>query len=127
MFTCFIRYIVDPDKLDEFEEYARTWIELVEKYGGIHHGYFLPGSISDQLPNSSFSFPGIGKIGPDNIAVALFSFPSLKKYEVYKREVAKDEKCKAIMARSNKTKCFPSYERNFLKPIFSKKQKDFKC
>ena len=118
MFTCFIRYVVDPDKMNEFEEYARAWISLIEKYGGVHHGYFLPGSNSDDLPNPSFSFPDIGKSGPDNIAVALFSFSNLEKYEAYKREVSKDEECKAISSRFNKTKCFLSYERNFLKPIF---------
>ncbi len=116
MFTCFIRYVVDPDKMNEFEEYARTWISLIEKYGGVHHGYFLP-STSNDLPNPSFSFPGIGKNGPDNIAVALFSFSTLEKYEAYKREVSKDEECKYISARFNETKCFSSYERNFLKPI----------
>ena len=117
MFTCFIRYVIDPDKMSEFEEYARAWISLIEKYGGVHHGYFLPGK-PDELPNPSFSFPGIGKNGPDNIAVALFSFSNLEKYETYKREVSKDEMCKSISARFKETKCFLSYERNFLKPIF---------
>ena len=36
--TCQIRYTLDLDKLDAFETYARTWIVLVERYGGIHHG-----------------------------------------------------------------------------------------
>lgn len=120
MFTCFIRYVVDPNKINEFEEYARTWIALIEKYGGIHHGYFLPGNSVD-LPAPSFSFPDIGKNGPNNIAVALFSFSTLEKYEAYRREVSKDEECKAISARFNETKCFLNYERNFLKPIFPKK------
>jgi hypothetical protein len=29
MFTCCIRYTVDPNKLDEFREYARSWITLI--------------------------------------------------------------------------------------------------
>lgn len=119
MITCFIRYVVDPNKINEFEKYARAWIALIEKYGGIHHGYFLPGKDSDILPDPSFSFPDIGKNGQDNVAVALFSFPSLEKYNAYKREVSKDEECKAIIAYFNETKCFLSYERSFLKPIFS--------
>lgn len=82
MFTCFIKYVVDPNKIKEFEEYARTWITLVEKYGGIHHGYFVPGSDSDDLPDSTFSFPELGKDGPKNIAVAIFSFPNLAQYEI---------------------------------------------
>jgi hypothetical protein len=77
MFTCFIRYTIDPDNLDDFREYARSWISLIRKYGGIHHGYFLPGKEED-LPDATFSFPGLGTEGPQNIAVALFSFPILK-------------------------------------------------
>jgi len=81
MFTCFIRYVVDPNKIKDFEKYAHAWIALIEKYGGTHHGYFLPGNPSDDLPKSTFSFPNLGKSGPDNIAVALFSFPNLETYE----------------------------------------------
>jgi hypothetical protein len=40
--TCQIRYTLDLDKLTAFETYARTWISLIERYGGIHHGYFIP-------------------------------------------------------------------------------------
>ena len=118
MFTCFIKYVVDLNKIKEFEEYARAWITLVEKYGGIHHGYFLPENDSDDLPESTFSFPELGKNGPKNIAVALFSFPNLTQYEIYKKSVAEDVECKAITARLKETQCFLSYERNFLKPIF---------
>lgn len=118
MFTCFLRYTIDPNKIDDFKEYARTWIHLIEEYGGIHHGYFIPGDASDEFPEQSFSFPGLGSKGAENIAVALFSFPSVEKYEEYKREVAQDERCKAITAYFNETKSFLSYERTFLKPMF---------
>ena len=40
--TCQIRYKLDLSKLSEFEAYARAWILLVERYGGTHHGYFIP-------------------------------------------------------------------------------------
>jgi hypothetical protein len=40
--TCVIRYRVEPGKLAEFREYAHAWIGLIRKYGGTHHGYFLP-------------------------------------------------------------------------------------
>ena len=91
---------------------------LVEKYGGKHHGYFLPGNDSDHLPRPSFSFPDIGKNGPDNMAVSLFSFPDIETYENYKKKVAEDEVCKAITKQFNKTKSFLSYERSFLNPVF---------
>jgi NIPSNAP len=115
--TCFIRYEVDPEKLDEFEEYARAWIPLIEKYGGTHHGYFMPGRSTDKFPDPTFSFPGLGTNGPDNFAVALFSFPDLETYHSYRKAVSEDPDCKAARARFNETKCFSSYERNFLKPI----------
>jgi hypothetical protein len=118
MFTCLIKYVVDPNKLNEFEEYARAWISLIEKYGGTHHGYFMPGTSPDQFPDPSFSFPGLGKAGPDNIAVALFSFPDLETYDSYRKAVAGDPGCEAATKRFNETNCFSSYERNFLKPIF---------
>lgn len=117
MLTCFIRYVVDPSKIKEFEEYARAWITLITKHGGIHHGYFLPEDDLVGLPNQAFSFPDLGKTGPENIAVALFSFPSLEVYETYKKSVAKDKECERITAEFKETKCFLSYERNFLRPI----------
>jgi len=98
---------------------------LIERYGGTHHGYFLPCEKSDNFPNTSFSFPNIGKNGPVNIAVALFSFPSIEKYEAYKREVSQDEQCKTITAHFEKTECFLRYERNFLRPIFPEENIQF--
>jgi len=118
MFTCFIRYSIEPDKLDEFREYARSWISLIRKYGGTHHGYFVPGASKDALPSATFSFPGLGAVGPPNVAVALFSFPSIEAYQDYRLAVADDPECKAATARFNETKCFSSYERTFLVPIF---------
>ncbi len=42
MITCYIKYIIDPTKLDEFEQYGKIWIKLVNQFGGQHLGYFLP-------------------------------------------------------------------------------------
>ena len=119
MFTCFIRYQVEPGKLAEFREYARAWIALIRKYGGTHHGYFLPGAKDDRLPTAAFSFPGLGTEGPPHIALALFSFPSIEAYERYRVAVAADDGCKAATDRFNETKCFSGYERTFLVPIFN--------
>jgi len=81
MITCFLRYTINPDKLADFEHYARVWMGLIEKYGGTHHGYFVPAKIHRQRHSV---FPGIGEAGPDNVAVALFSFPSVEAYETYR-------------------------------------------
>ncbi len=59
MITCCLRYVIDPYKAAEFEDYARRWLPLVTRHGGEHLGYFLPHE------------------GANNIALALFSFQSL--------------------------------------------------
>jgi hypothetical protein len=63
-----------------------------------------------------FSFPGVGAEGPDNIAIALFSFPSVAAYEEYRRKVADDPECRAATKHYNETKCFTKYERTFMRP-----------
>ena len=42
MITCVVEYVIDPEKIDAFERFARRWMELVDRHGGSHHGYFLP-------------------------------------------------------------------------------------
>lgn len=100
MITCYLRYVVDPFKLKEFETYGKMWIPLVEKFGGKHHGYFLPHE------------------GPNNIALALFSFPSLAAYENYRKASSTDPECQAAMRYYEETKCFLSFERSFMRPVF---------
>lgn len=100
MITCSLRYVIDPFKLKEFETYGKMWIPLVEKFGGIHHGYFLPHE------------------GPNNVALALFSFPSLAAYETYRTAAADDADCQAAMRYYAETRCFLSYERSFMRPVF---------
>lgn len=100
MITCYLRYVIDPFKTKEFETYGKMWIPLVEKFGGKHHGYFLPHE------------------GPNNIALALFSFPSLADYETYRAAAAEDPECQAAMRYYQETKCFLSFERSFLRPVF---------
>jgi NIPSNAP len=114
LITCFIRYTIDPDKLDDFEHYARVWMRLIEKYGGKHLGYFVP---DKEAPAATFSFPGIGETGPENVAIALFTFPTLEAYETYRRDVPNDPECLAVTAHYKRTKCFTKYERAFMKAV----------
>ncbi len=100
MVTCYLKYVIDPYKLTEFEKYSKMWIPLVNKLGGNHHGYFLPHE------------------GASNIAVALFSFPSLAAYEKYREEMSQDLECQKAFEYAEKTRCIVSYERSFMKPIF---------
>ncbi|MFC0268622.1 NIPSNAP family protein [Kushneria aurantia] len=100
MVTCCLRYVIDPLKVADFEHYAKLWIPLVEKFGGQHHGYFLPHE------------------GANNIAVAMFSFPSLAEYEAYRAKASTDPECQAAMEHYEKTQCYFSYERSFMRPVF---------
>lgn len=59
MITCCLTYRIDPFKTVEFEQYARRWIPLVARFGGVHHGYYLPCE------------------GANDVAMALFSFSNL--------------------------------------------------
>lgn len=101
MITCYLRYVIDPYQVDAFEAYARAWLPLVTRFGGTHHGYFLPAE------------------GANNVAVALFSFPSLAAYEEYRRLSADDEECRAAYALAERTRCILSYERTFLRPVLA--------
>lgn len=100
MITVYIRYILDPTKLPEFEQYGRQWMPLVAKYGGQHHGYFLPGE------------------GANNVALAFFTFESLTAYEDYRLRSQQDPACQAAFRYADDTRCILSYERSFFRPVF---------
>ena len=100
MITVYLRYEIEPEKLSEFEEYARLWIPLVNRFGGTHHGYFLPHE------------------GKNYEAVALFSFPSLARYEEYRLQSKTDKDCMAAYEHAKSTKCIKKFERQFMRPVF---------
>jgi hypothetical protein len=112
--TCQIRYTLDLNKLSDFEAYARTWILLIERYSGVHHGYFVPRATPDGI---GVSFPGVGYDGPSDVAVAMFTFPSEESYLRYRKLVADDPECQSAAALVRETGCFTRYERLFLKPV----------
>jgi len=99
MITCHITYKIDPTKISDFEDYAKAWIPLVERFGGQHHGYFLPHE------------------GPNDLAFAAFSFPSLAAYEDYREKSGSDPDCKAAYELATKTACIMRYDRHFLRPV----------
>jgi hypothetical protein len=75
------------------------WLPLVPKFGGTHHGYFLP------------------KESASDLAVALFSFASLADYETYRLESQNDPDCQAAYAFADETRCIIRLDRQFLQPI----------
>ncbi|MFF3503333.1 NIPSNAP family protein [Streptomyces sp. NPDC003247] len=99
MISVHLRYEIDPDRIEDFEEYGRRWVSLVNRLGGTHHGYFLPSE------------------GDSDIAYALFSFPSLAAYEQYRQASARDPECQEAFDLARRTKCIRRYERRFLRPL----------
>ena len=99
MITCVVDYTIDPAKLDAFERFAGAWIELVNKHGGQHHGYFLPGE------------------GASDKALALFSFPSLAAYETYRSRFGVDPEFIAADQIRDESGCVLRYERTFMRPL----------
>lgn len=97
--TCHVRYEIEPAAIDAFERFARRWIELVNRHGGTHHGYFLPSE------------------GASDVAYALFSFPSLADYERYRRLFGVDPDFIAADKIRDESGCVRRYERTFLRPL----------
>ncbi|MEJ1992702.1 MAG: NIPSNAP family protein [Maritimibacter sp.] len=101
MITCTLRYEIDPDQLAAFETYGQVWIGLVNRMGGTHHGYFLPHE------------------GANDIAFAMFSFPSLAAYEAYRIASFDDPDCQAAFAFAQRTGFIRRYERSFTRPVLA--------
>ena len=99
MITCVVEYVIDPAKTDAFERFARRWMELVDRHGGRHHGYFLPAE------------------GASDKALALFSFPSLAAYEQYRGLFGEHPDFVAADRIRDESGCVLRYERTFMRPL----------
>ncbi len=97
--TCVVHYVIDPAKIDAFEQFARAWMRLVDAHGGTHHGYFLPGE------------------GTSDRAEALFSFPSLAAYEQYRQRFGVDPEFIAADKIRDDSGCVLRYDRTFMRPL----------
>lgn len=99
MITCVISYTIDPAKTEAFEKFASEWVRLVNKHGGSHHGYYLPSE------------------GASDKALALFSFPSLADYELYRRRFGVDPEFLAGDRIRDDSGCVLRYDRTFMRPL----------
>ena len=72
MLTCFIRYEIDPYKVDAFEHYARNWGQAIPRYGAELIGYYAP------------------KEGSSTIAYGVYNIENLAVYEGYRARLAAD-------------------------------------
>jgi hypothetical protein len=66
MITCFIRYDLDPNRLDLFDEYARRWGQAIPECGAELIGYFAPHE------------------GSATTAYGVYSLKDLAAYEAYR-------------------------------------------
>lgn len=72
MITCFIRYEIDPFRLEAFEHYARTWGQAIPRCGADLVGYFRPHE------------------GSATTAYGVYHLESLAAYEAYRARLAAD-------------------------------------
>lgn len=99
MITCLVDYQIDPSRIAEFERFCRLWFDLTPKFGGVHHGYFLPGE------------------GASDRALALFSFDSLAAYEQFKVKAATDEDVIAANRLRDTGAGVIRWDRTFFRPL----------
>jgi hypothetical protein len=97
--TCVVHYVIDPAKIEAFERFGRRWMELVDRHGGTHHGYFLPAE------------------GASDLALALFSFPGLAAYEEYRTLFGRDPEFIEVDRIRDESGCVLRYERTFMRPL----------
>jgi hypothetical protein len=99
MITCLLEYRIDRAREVEFEQWCRMWLRLIPKFGGVHHGYFLPSE------------------GRSDVALGLFSFPSLADYEQYRRAAAEDDEALAATQFRDETAGVVDWNRSFFRPV----------
>ncbi len=75
--TCFIRYEIDPTKLEAFRRYAVAWGSIIPRCGGHLIGYVLPYE------------------GSTVEAWGLIAFDSLAAYEAYRKRIKADPEGRA--------------------------------
>jgi len=97
--TVFIRYQIDPFKREEFEQYARKWLEIIPKCGGRLDGYWMPHE------------------GTNNIAYGLISFESLAAYEAYRARLRSDEEGMRNFRFAQEQRLILAEERAFLRRV----------
>jgi hypothetical protein len=99
MITVCIRYTIDTQKTNEFEQYARNWPKPIRRCGGELVGYFLPTKIA----------------GPTNFALALINFPTLAAYEHYRDALMCDPDARANVEMADKSGCILLEDRSILR------------
>jgi len=97
--TVFIRYQIDPDRPEDFEAYARPWLEIIPRCGGELLGYWMPHE------------------GTNDVAYGLVSFESLAEYEAYRTRIRADNAAAANFRTAREGHFILREERTFLRKV----------
>lgn len=97
MITCFIRYEIDPFKVEAFEQYARNWGEAIPRCGAELIGYFAPHE------------------GSATTAYGVYSIESLATYEAYRARLRDDPLGRENYAFARKEQFIRREDRMFLR------------
>jgi hypothetical protein len=99
MITCFIRYEIDPFKIDAFENYARNWGEAIPRCGADLIGYFAPHK------------------GSSTTAYGVYNIESLAAYERYRARLSDDPAGRANYEFAKKDQFIRREDRIFLRLV----------
>ncbi|MGI9410128.1 MAG: NIPSNAP family protein [Hyphomicrobiaceae bacterium] len=97
MITCFIRYELDPFKLEQFNQYAKTWGQAIPRCGADLIGYFAPHE------------------GSNTTAYGVYNIDNLAAYEAYRARLAEDPLGHENYAFAQQEKFILREDRIFLK------------
>ena len=97
--ACFIRYQIDPFKLEDFRKYAQNWGHIIPRCGGHLIGYFLPHE------------------GTNDIAWGLIGFDNLAAYETYRTRLKLDAEAKENFKLAFNNRVILREERTFLELV----------
>jgi hypothetical protein len=97
MITCFIRYEIDPFKVEAFQEYARNWGKSIPRCGADLIGYYAPHE------------------GSSTTAYGIYNIASLAAYEEYRARLAKDDEGRANYEFAKREQFIRSEDRLFLR------------
>ena len=99
MITCFIRYELDPYKIDAFEEYARNWGQAIPRCGADLIGYFAPHE------------------GSATTGYGVYTIEDLAAYEAYRARLKDDPLGRENYAFSQRERFIRREDRLFLRNV----------
>jgi hypothetical protein len=97
MITCFIRYAIDPFKVEAFEQYARAWGQAIPRCGADLIGYYAPHE------------------GSATTAYAVYNIESLAAYEAYRARLREDEGARENFAFARRERFIQREDRLFVR------------